>query len=133
MIRSLVLVLALVLSGCSAKPKLDSTAASPPAPTRESAAAAISTSGPNDIVEIGQLTDQREVWDCPKCGMVFDRAGMCTMCSVELVHTQVDYTCAADGKPVERAGVCPRCAVPVRVSKTVLASAAAAAPALGGK
>ena len=109
------------------QPAMTRSAATPePAPSTAAVPAGY------EPVEITQLSDQREVWDCPKCGMEFDRAGMCTMCNVELLHTQVDYSCAADGKPVERAGACPRCAVPVVVKKTAL-TVALDSPALGGK
>ncbi len=125
-----VFVLVLVLAGCSSTPRTESPAASAPTPEHNPAAVAVPVGA--DLVEYSTLTDQREVWDCPKCGMMFDRAGTCTMCNVALVRTRVDYTCAADGKPVEHAGQCPRCAVPVVVKKTALVSALES-PALGGK
>lgn len=128
MIRSLVFVLALALAGCSSAPKTESRSASTP----ESAPSTAAAPANYEPVLIPALSDQQEVWDCQKCGMEFDRAGMCTMCNVELVHTKVDYSCAADGKPVERAGKCPRCEVPVVIKKTAL-TAALDSPALGGK
>lgn len=130
MIRSLVFVLALVLAGCSSAPRTESPAAS--APSAEANASAVATPAGQDMVEYSTLTDQREVWDCQKCGMMFDRAGMCTMCNVELVRTRVDYSCAADGQPVAKGGACPRCPVPAVVKKTALVSSLES-PALGGK
>ncbi|MEO5989750.1 MAG: hypothetical protein ABIU54_14700 [Candidatus Eisenbacteria bacterium] len=130
MIRSLVFVLVLVVAGCSPGSKPASPAAS--VPTAEPGVAAVVPAAGADMVEFSTLTDQREVWDCPKCGMMFDRAGMCTMCDVDLVRTRIDYSCAADGQPVEHGGKCPRCAVPVVIKKTALVSSLES-PALGGK
>jgi len=129
MIRSLGFVLVLALAGCSSAPKTDSHLAVTPDPA---IATATATTAGHEPAKIAQLSDQREVWDCPKCGMDFDAAGSCTMCNAELVHTRVDYSCAADGKAVERAGQCPRCTVPVVVKKTAL-TASLEAPAPGGK
>jgi ribosomal protein S27AE len=82
---------------------------------------------------IEELTDQRKVYECPKCGADYDAAGNCTMDGSALVATRVDYSCPADGKPVEKAGQCPRCAMHARIDKTALASdAAAPAPAATG-
>lgn len=128
MIRALVFVLALILAGCSSAPQTESRSAAEPEPTPAPAVVAAT----HEPVLIPALSDEREVWDCQKCGMEYDRAGMCAMCNVELVHTKVDYSCAADGKPVERAGKCPRCDVPVVIKKTAL-TAALESPALGGK
>ena len=68
------------------------------------------------------MTDQKLVYECPKCGMMFDRVGKCSMDSTDLVQTQVRYICPADNKPVERAGKCPRCAMNARVDKTAMAT-----------
>ena len=105
---SLILLLALS-AGCGSAPRATTDRQSPPA---DSAAAPVLLAG---------LTDQRTVWDCPKCGMEYDRAGQCGMCHVDLVETRVDYLCAADGKPVVKNGECPRCDAPVQVQRTALA------------
>lgn len=130
MIRTLVSICALVLAGCSAAPQSSSNGASDPVPAQTPATTS-STPASEQPVLLGDLTDQREVWGCSKCGMEFDRAGMCSMCNVELVRTRIDYTCAADGKPVERGGKCPRCEIPVVVKRTPLV-ATLDVPALGG-
>lgn len=104
-------------AGCGGTPAATST----PAPVATNRAAAPGTAGAVPA-EITTLTSEREVWDCPKCDMVFDRAGMCTMCAVDLVHSRVDYTCPADQQSVERAGACPRCAQDAQITFTPLAA-----------
>jgi len=113
---SLVLALALA-AGCGGEPAATST----PTPVATNRAAAPGTEGAVPA-EITTLTTEREVYDCPKCDMVFDRAGMCTMCHVDLVHSRVDYSCAVDQQPVEQAGRCPRCPQDAVVTITPLAS-----------
>lgn len=116
-IASVALLLALT-AGCSGQP-----AATPAAtPVATNRAAGPSTPGAVPA-EITTLTVEREVWDCTKCDMVFDRAGMCTMCDVDLVHSRVDYSCPVDQKPVESAGRCPRCPQDATITLTPLTSA----------
>ena len=126
--RLLTIATVLLLAGCSAQPRsasdtAPSTASSTPAnPTPASAPAsnsAVAASAPKVIEE---LTTQRTVYECPKCGMDFDAAGACSMDGATLVATQVDYSCPADGKPVDQGGQCPRCAMHARVEKTALAT-----------
>jgi hypothetical protein len=119
--RFVILTLAVAaLAGCGAQQKSADRAATP-APGTD----AVVASGPRAIEE---LTNQRQVFECPKCGRDFDAAGVCSTDGATLVATRVDYTCPADGKPVEQAGHCPRCAMNARVQKTAMA----AAPAAGG-
>jgi predicted RNA-binding Zn-ribbon protein involved in translation (DUF1610 family) len=103
----ILLVAVLALAGCQSAPKSTEQAADPNAP-----------------VLIASLTDQTKVWECPKCGMMFDRAGMCSMDpEVALVETNVSYICPADNKPVEKAGKCDRCPMNARVDKVAVAAA----------
>ena len=117
---SIACLLTLSLAGCSAEPKSEATATPPAA----SGADAVTAEAPQLITE---LTDQKVVYECPKCGMTFDRAGQCSMEGADLVETQVDYICPADNKPVERAGKCPRCAMNARIDKTAMAASEASA------
>ncbi len=105
-----------VLSGCGAAPP---AAEAPPSPVAASRAVAPGSAA-HVPVEIPVLSDEREVWDCPKCDMVYDRAGMCTMCDADLVHSRVDYSCPVDSKPVEKAGLCPRCPQAATIAMTPL-------------
>jgi len=114
----LVPVIVLALAGCGA-PKQSAGTSAQPASGASAAAASAST-------EIQELTDQKLVYECPKCGMMFSAAGTCTMDGDTLVATRVDYTCPADNQPVARAGQCPRCAMHARVQKTAMAPAGAA-------
>ncbi len=66
------------------------------------------------------------VYECPKCGMDYDKAGTCTMCSADLVRTAVAYKCPTDGQPVVQSGQCPRCAASAIVEKTPVADAGGA-------
>ncbi|MEK7330485.1 MAG: hypothetical protein AAB113_06750 [Candidatus Eisenbacteria bacterium] len=74
---------------------------------------------------IETLTNQKLVYECPKCGMDFDAAGTCSMGCAELVATKIDYICPKDGQAVEQAGTCPRCPMNARIEKTAMATAAA--------
>jgi len=109
---AVLLVAILLLAGCQAKPR-----------TATSAAAA-----PNVIVS---LTDQKVVWECPKCGMDYDGPGQCSMCSVALEKTDVAYLCPADDKGVDKAGKCPRCNMDAKVVKTAAAEPAPAGATTG--
>ena len=110
----LVLLVALALAGCGAQKHSADTARQAAGKPAAGTVAAAST-------EIEELTDQRLIYECPKCGMMFSAAGTCTMDADTLVSTRVDYTCPADGQPVAHAGQCPRCAIHARVQKTALA------------
>ena len=121
------LILALALCSCGAQTKsADTAATSTPAPAGSRGADAVTASQPNEIME---LTDQKMVYECPKCGMDFDGPGKCSMDGTELVETQVGYMCPADSKPVEKAGKCPRCAMNAKVIKTAVAANVPATPA----
>lgn len=127
--RSLLVILAvLALAGCGAQPKSADTAATPPPATTPTNDAATASGGDGAAsgapVLIAALTDQTLVYECPKCGMMFDRAGTCSMGCAELVATKVDYTCPKDNQAVAKAGQCPRCPMNARVEKTAIAAAA---------
>jgi hypothetical protein len=111
--RSLIVLAAMVLSGCGAGGQRS---------TESRTGAAAVASAPTEIQE---LTDQKLVYECPKCGMMFSGAGTCTMDGDSLVAMRVDYACPADNQPVAHAGQCPRCAMKARVQKTALSGAAA--------
>ena len=113
---STLFVAAALLTGCQAAPK--ATVAQAPATTAVAA-------GPHLIQDV---SNQTVIYSCPKCGMDFDAAGLCSMDSTALVKTDVAYICPADDKPVEHAGSCPRCNVNARVVRT---TAAVAKPAAG--
>ena len=130
----------LALAGCGAQHESTDTAAthapsgdaaSTPAESTTPGAGVTDGAGAGDAVVataprlIEELTDQKLVYECPKCGMDFDAAGKCSMDGAELVAMRVGYSCPADGKAVERAGKCPRCAMNARVEKTALAAAPA--------
>jgi hypothetical protein len=121
----LVTLVVLALAGCGAAQKpAETTATGTPAvgtaaPSGTDAAAA---AAPNLIAE---LTDQTMVYECPKCGMMFDAAGTCSMGCAELVATQVSYTCPKDNQAVAKAGTCPRCPMNARVDKTAMAAGVA--------
>jgi hypothetical protein len=118
----LVTLAVLALAGCGSTPKSSETAAGTPATTTPAAGSdAAVAAAPNLITE---LTDQKVVYECPKCGMMFDAAGTCSMGCAELVATQVAYSCPKDGQAVEKAGQCPRCPMNARVEKTAMAAAA---------
>ena len=116
----LVTLVVLALAGCGTAQKPAETAATgTPAPT---GAEAQTAAAPNLIAE---LTDQTLVYECPKCGMMFDAAGTCSMGCAELVATQVSYTCPKDNQAVAKAGTCPRCPMNARVEKTAMAAGVA--------
>ena len=70
--------------------------------------------------EIDELTNQTVVYECPQCGMDYDRPGQCPMDHVDLVKTAIAYICPADHQPVERAGKCPRCQANATIQRTAL-------------
>ena len=107
------LVFALALAGCGVTPPSDTTAS-------RAASSPKSKSGPKAILA---LTDQKMVYDCPKCGADYGSAGNCPMDGTPLVATAVAYICPADNKPVDHSGACPRCAANARVEKTKVALA----------
>ena len=116
----------LALAGCGAPQKSTETVAQTPAAPATPAAGpgtdAVVAAAPNQITE---LTDQTMIYECPKCGMMFDAAGTCSMGCAELVATKVDYTCPKDNQAVAKAGKCPRCAMNARVGKTAMAGGVA--------
>ena len=122
--KTLLVVLAvLALAGCGAQKASNETAAQTPAAGSAPAGAdAAVATAPNLIAE---LTDQTLVYECPKCGMMFDGPGTCSMGCAELVATQVAYTCPKDDQAVAKAGKCPRCPMNARVEKTAMAAEAA--------
>jgi hypothetical protein len=137
---ALIAFVALALAGCGSQKSADTAATPPPASTDAPAAATPSSDattanpGASAAVQTGdakptliaELTDQTLVYECPKCGMMYDKAGTCTMGCGETVAMQVNYSCPADGKAVEKAGHCPRCPMNARVEKTALAASAPA-------
>jgi uncharacterized C2H2 Zn-finger protein len=125
--KTLILMLAvLALAGCGAAQKPADTAAGTPAPATSAPPAATAgtdaaaAAAPNVIAE---LSDQTLIYECPKCGMMFDAAGNCSMGCGPLVATQVAYTCPKDNQAVAKAGACPRCPMNARVNKTAVAAA----------
>ena len=120
----LVMLVVAALAGCSAPPKSAETAATPapapsPAPTGTEATVAAAPK------LIDELTDQTLIYECPKCGMMFDAAGTCSMGCAELVATRVAYVCPKDDQAVAQAGRCPRCPMNARVEKTAMAGGTA--------
>src|SRR5262245_52971069 len=108
-------LLAIAIAGCQSAPKSTENAGSAQSGTSAATAAA-----PKEIME---LTSQKQVWECPKCGMDFDGPGTCTMdAGVALVETNVSYICPADNKPVEHSGKCPRCPANARIEKMAVAT-----------
>ncbi len=125
MLRSLALTaLLLALAGCSSSPR--SAAQSTPAgsPATPGAQAQVAAA-PHPI---GQLTNQTQVWECPKCGTDYDGPGQCAMDGAALVATKVSYICPADNQPVDHAGKCPRCNADARIERTAMAAQAPAKP-----
>lgn len=124
MIRLFLGALALfALAGCGgASPSRTAEANAPAGPgTNAAALAARADSAAADVPKlIARLSNETEVFSCPKCFMDYDRAGMCTMCDVVTIRTRIDYTCPADGQPVEHAGHCPRCPMDARIDRTPL-------------
>jgi hypothetical protein len=122
----LVALVTLSLAGCGARQHSADTAATPP-PTHATAPASGSTGSDAAVAAapklIDELTNQTLIYECPKCGMMFDGAGTCTMDGAELVATRVEYSCPKDNQPVEHAGSCPRCPMNARVQKTAMAAA----------
>ena len=112
----------LALAGCGAPKSSTETAAQPPAtsatPATDPGTDAATAAAPNQIAE---LTSQTIVYECPKCGMMFDAAGTCSMGCGALVATAISYSCPKDNEPVAQAGQCPRCPMNARVDKTTMA------------
>jgi hypothetical protein len=121
-----VLLLTLVLAGCGASgtpsSQSDATGDAPAADAGSAPAAA--DRAPAQVA----LSDQRKVWECPKCGMDFDGPGTCSMGCAELVEMNVAYLCPVNGRDVGKAGKCPDCPQNVTVQKTAVAMAEPAAP-----
>jgi hypothetical protein len=110
------IVAGILVGGCGAERAADQTKSNG---KTTAGAASRGNASPKEIV----LTDQTSAYECPKCQMRYDAAGMCEMGCGELVPVTVSYTCPADQKPVERAGQCPRCAMNATVTTAVVASA----------
>jgi hypothetical protein len=120
-----------ILAGCSAQPDpLADKSPSPPRSVSTSAASKVHIVLPSGKIEtagqraagpqeIKQLTNEKLVFECPKCGSDYDRAGECVMDGATLVKTNVRYVCPADNNAVDAAGRCPRCAMNARIEKTV--------------
>lgn len=121
----------LALAGCATQKKADSGSdAAPSAATQAPAGQPVPPAGSDAAAAaapkaIEELTDQKLVYECPKCGMDFDVAGACSMDGSALVATRVSYVCPKDGQAVEHAGRCPRCPMNARAEKTAMAAAAA--------
>ena len=112
----------LALAGCGApKQSTESAAQTPATSTTPAADAGSGTAAVAAANQIAELTDQTLIYECPKCGMMFDAAGTCSMDGSALVATQVAYTCPKDNQPVAHAGKCPRCPMNARVEKTAMA------------
>ena len=108
-------LVAAAIAGCQSAPKSTENAATTPV---TSGTDAMTAAKPKEI----DITDQKQVWECPKCGMDYDAAGTCSMDGATLVEMNVSYICPADNKPVEHAGKCPRCAVNARIDKVAVAA-----------
>ena len=119
-ILAMLAVLALV--GCGAQKSSETAAEAPATSTGPAGTDAATAAAPKLIAE---LTDQTLVYECPKCGMMFDAAGTCSMGCAELVATQVAYTCPKDNQAVAKAGQCPRCPMNARIDKTAMAGGVA--------
>ena len=114
--RILLVTIALgAVVGCGAQNRPVAQASGQPVKTDAVAAAA-----PREVQD---LTDQKKIWECPKCGTMYDAPGQCSMDKSTLVETKVDYICPADNRPVDKSGKCPRCAANARVVKTAIAAA----------
>ena len=122
MTRLLIAVLAiLALAGCQSAPKTTQDATESQA-TTPAGTDAVTADAPQLIQA---LSNQTKVWECPKCGMDYDRAGVCSMEGATLVETGVSYICPMDQKPAEQAGKCPRCPQNARIDKVAVAADAA--------
>jgi predicted small lipoprotein YifL len=102
---------ALALAGCSQK-KADNS----PSFAKSAIDRATSATQPNAI----QLTNQTLTYECPKCGVDYDKAGKCPTDGADLVAMQVSYICPADHQPVDQAGKCPRCQMDATIQKVAL-------------
>jgi predicted RNA-binding Zn-ribbon protein involved in translation (DUF1610 family) len=131
--RMLVVLAVLALAGCGAQQSSTTagsengngaTQAGGETGNGASGSQAVAASAPKAI----DLTNQKQVFECPKCGTDYDAAGTCPTDGTGLVATQVAYSCPADGKPVEQAGKCPRCAMNAHVEKTAMAAVPADKP-----
>ena len=111
------LSLALALAGCGARGHSADSAATPDSTGGTPAASTPDAKVASQINEITDLTDQVIIYECQKCGMMFDGPGHCTMDGAELYPTKVTYVCTADNLPVDHAGKCPRCAQNARIMK----------------
>ena len=109
-------LIAIAIAGCQSAPK----SAPNTAGTHSGTDAATVAAKPKEI----DITDQKQVWECPKCGMDYDGPGTCSMDGSTLVEMNVSYICPADNKPVEHSGKCPRCPTNARIDKVAVAASA---------
>lgn len=109
---ALVVVVLALAAGCSKK------ADQSPSFAKTAIDRAKDAATPNAIT----LTNQKLVYECPKCGNDYDKPGKCPMDQTALVATQVSYICPADNQPVDGAGKCPRCNMNARIEKVALNS-----------
>lgn len=120
---ALVLATVIALAGCGAQQTAETPAAETPAAESQATEAhgtdAVPAGGPNLV----QLTDQKTVWTCEKCGMNFDGPGTCSMKCGELTQVNVAYVCPANGREVGKAGKCSDCDQDAKVVKTAIAAA----------
>src|SRR5215470_9032123 len=98
---------AIALAGCSQKMTANDNTSSI---AKSSIDAATRATQPNAV----ELTNQALVYECPKCGTDYDKAGKCPTDGADLVATQVSYICPADHLPADHAGKCPRCNMDVQ-------------------
>ncbi|MGH7740757.1 MAG: hypothetical protein ACRENS_01910 [Candidatus Eiseniibacteriota bacterium] len=101
----------LTLFGCSQK-KADDT----PSFAKSAIDRATQVTQPNAI----EISNQTLVYECPKCGTDYDKAGKCPSDGTDLVATQVSYVCPADHLPTDHAGKCPRCQMNSTIEKVAL-------------
>ena len=102
--------LTMSLAGCSRQ--VDNS----PSVPRQAVDRAIAATQPQPVT----LTNQTLVYECPKCGADYDKAGQCPSDHSELAAMQVAYICPADDLPVDGSGKCPRCQMNARVQKMAL-------------
>jgi predicted RNA-binding Zn-ribbon protein involved in translation (DUF1610 family) len=107
----LTVLVALALAGCSQK-KADNS----PSMAKTVIDQATMATQPNAV----EITNQALVYECPKCGTDYDKAGKCPADGTDLVAMQVSYICPADHQPADHAGKCPRCNMDVQIQKVAM-------------
>ena len=101
----------LTLLGCSQKKVADT-----PSFAKSAVDRATAVTQPNAV----EISDQTLVYECPKCGTDYDKAGKCPADGTDLVAMQVSYTCPADHLPTDHAGKCPRCNMNSTIEKVAV-------------